>query len=423
MCRRVVLAAIKWSLVVAITLGGIEIGLRLFPDLIPLILLQRFQQDLRTKIAQRRHLQNESQVWILPRDDGGPTLKLFKPFTRLDYDFRNAKERGSVYFDAHGFCNPPEYSYDVPHIDMITVGDSFTWCMLDMRRTWSSQLAALTELSVYNLGRGGIGPYEYLQILKRFGLPKQPKFVVMNIYEGNDLRDSVRYHEHVKAAATGKVLYADAASRAASRLHYDAWLDNALGRHSYALNFFIVGLDRAYALSEEAILQAVGDTAHQRVNFHYRLNFTDSSTAFNLHNADKDEVRYARRLRRGEISLEDVTDALRQFVALSRQYGFQPIVSYSPSAYTTYADVVTFEDQTLNALMPWYSRTQREFFRAKAKELGFVFVDTTPNLQAAARMLQGKTLLYYPINVHFTEAGHRVVAETLARVITAQTTQ
>jgi hypothetical protein len=294
--------------------------------------------------------------------------------------------------------------------------------MLDMRMTWSSQLAAATERSVYNLGRGGVGPYEYLQILKRFGLPKQPKFVVMNIYEGNDLRDSVRYHEHVKAAATGKILYANAASRTSSRLHTDAWLDNALGRQSYALNFFIVGLERAYALSEGAILQAVGGKVHQRVNFHYRLNFPDNSVAFNLHNADKDEVRYARRLQQGEISLEDVTDALRQFVALSRQHGFQPIVSYSPSAYTAYADVVAFEDQTLSGLMPWYSHTQREFFRAKAKELGFVFVDTTPNLQAAARILQDKTLLYYPINVHFTEAGHRVVAETLARVITAQTT-
>lgn len=42
-------------------------------------------------------------------------------------------------------------------------------------------------------------------------------------------------------------------------------------------------------------------------------------------------------------------------------------------------------------------------------------------LQAAARALQDKTLLYYPSNVHFTEAGNRVVAEGLAPVITGHT--
>ena len=108
-------------------------------------------------------------------------------------------------------------------------------------------------------------------------------------------------------------------------------------------------------------------------------------------------------------------------MTLSRAHGFTPIVSYSPSAYTAYADFVEFEDPALSDLMPWYSRTQREFFRSKAEELGYVFVDITPDLQAAARALQGKTLIYYPGNVHFTEAGNRVVAEALAPVITGQT--
>jgi hypothetical protein len=416
-------AAIQWLLVAAITLGGIEVGLRLLPHLIPLTLLEEFQEDVRLRIAQRRHLQNYSQVWTLPRDDGGPALRLFRPFTSLDFNFRDIQEYVPIRLDAQGFCNPPENSYDVPAIDIIVVGDSFTWCFgLDPPATWGSRLAAFTGLSSYTIGRGQTGPYEYLQLLKRFGLPKRPKFVVFNIYEGNDLRDSVWYHSYVKATAAGEVLYADADDRKSGPPIYNTLLNNVLGRHSYAINFLVTGLGKAYDMVKKAILPAFGGTVPAQINFRYRLNFADGAVPFNLYNADRDEVRHAQWLRMGTISLADFTDALTQFVALSRAHGFTPIVSYSPSAYTAYADFVEFEDPALSGLMPWYSRTQREFFRSKAAELGYVFVDITPDLQASARALQGKTLIYYPGNVHFTAAGNRVVAEVLAPVITGQTT-
>ena len=46
------------------------------------------------------------------------------------------------------------------------------------------------------MGVGGIGPYEYVQVLKQFGLQRRPRIVIMNIYEGNDLRDTLRYWDH-----------------------------------------------------------------------------------------------------------------------------------------------------------------------------------------------------------------------------------
>ena len=45
-----------------------------------------------------------------------------------------------------------------------------------------SRIGRPTGLSVYNLGKGGIGPYEYLQIFLHFGLPKHPRIVVMSIW-------------------------------------------------------------------------------------------------------------------------------------------------------------------------------------------------------------------------------------------------
>lgn len=85
--RNAAITVIRWLLLVAITLGCFEVGLRLWPKLVPLSLLREFQKDLRLTIAQRQHLQNYSQVWTFPRDDDGPVLRLFKPFTRLDFEF------------------------------------------------------------------------------------------------------------------------------------------------------------------------------------------------------------------------------------------------------------------------------------------------------------------------------------------------
>jgi hypothetical protein len=189
---------------VGILLGGFELGLRAFPaELIPVGWLKRFQSDLRVEIAQQLSLPNEKQMWQLPRDDGGPPLKLYQPNVRTEQRF-SADERSDVTLDAEGFCNPPRDSYERATIDVIIMGDSFTGCIAtDREATWMSRIGQVTGLSVYNLGKGGIGPYEYLEILRYFGLPKTPTIVLMNIYEGNDLRDAVRYHEHVAAVRRG----------------------------------------------------------------------------------------------------------------------------------------------------------------------------------------------------------------------------
>ena len=404
-----------------ILLGGLEIGLRAYPEIIPLKLLKRFHKAPRLEIAQRRSLWNESQMQVLQRDDGGPTLKMFKPYSKIAYDFHGKDEKGLTLMDDQGFCNPPRDPYDRPQIDIIAIGDSFTWCVvLNPQATWISQIGEITGNTVYNLGRGGIGPYDYIQILKHFGLPKRPEYVIMNIYEGNDLRDSIRYVEHISAARQGRVLYTDASDRNTRDIDIDSLIDYPVIRDSYAMNLFLATVDKVYEGVKKAALRLTGGDAPLSVNFRYSLNFPGESVDFNLQNADESEVRSALGLKNGDIDFSAFEGALSSFVALAREYGFMPIVSYSPSAYTAYADFVEFEDASLGELMPWFSRTQRQFLRTKARELGYLFVDLTPAMQAAAKDFQEKELIYHPINVHFTVKGNRIVGETLADVISKQ---
>jgi hypothetical protein len=416
--KQFILKLLGWLVFAGIVVGGLEIGLRAAPGMIPLTLLKRFHSDTRAEIAERRSLWGMAQMITIDRDDGGPALQIFKPNSKLWFDFNAEGEKGFTLMDENGFCNPERDTYDLPQIDIIAIGDSFTWCIaFDPQSSWISQIGEITGLSVYNLGRGGIGPYDYLQMLKHFGLAKKPRYVVMNIYEGNDIRDAKRYQDHVQAGKAGKTLYASASDRGERDLDLEKLLDYPLLRNSYAINTIMAMSDKAYEGARNVVLRMTGGEVPLKVDFHYSLHFPEKTVPFNIQNADESEVRHALKLKAGEIDFSPFDAALENFARLAAEHHFTPVLSYAPSAYTAYADYVAFDDPALSELMPWFSHSQQDYLRSKARELGFVFVDLVPALQTAARKLQDRELLYNPANVHWTVKGNRVVAAAIARAI------
>ena len=142
---------------------------------------------------------------------------------------------------------------------------------------------------------------------------------------------------------------------------------------------------RSYSLN---YLQASTATAFNRlrgdkINFHYRVKVNGETIPMNVTNADTDEVRNARRLERGEVSLEVWRNALAEFAALGRKYNFIPVVVYLPSAYTAYASSVVFEDAGVAGVVNAQSAAQRVYLKKLAGELHFTLFDTTGALQCA----------------------------------------
>jgi hypothetical protein len=406
---------------VAISMSCLEVALRAAPGaFVPLGMLKHFRAEPRLEIAERLGLNNLSQVHELPRDDDGPALWLPKP--NAPVSFPTAQGMGMARMDPQGFCNAPRDSYERERIELFALGDSFTACLVeDMTATWTSQLGQESGLAVYNLGRGGIGPYEYLQILKSYGLAKRPRYVVMNFYEGNDLRDADRYQQVAAQNRAGERSLAVAHDRDEAPFDFQAWLDNPLGRRSYAVNLAAVALGQGIDAVRKAVGRLTGSApANETVEFRYDFHFDDGTRMpFNVENSDQSEVRYARKLRDGLVSLDSLDGALERYAALAREHGFTPVLSYTPSAYTAYAPFVRFQDPELAELMPWFHAEQRRYLKERSRELGLVFVDLTPALQDAARERQTSDMLYDPANVHCTTSGHRVQAQALARAIAA----
>ena len=384
----------------------IEGTLRFFPGLIPLEFLINFSPEIRAKIAIKRGLPLREEMVALDRDDGGPELLIYGPSTKWLRLVKDNDSYSTAVMDQNGFCNSEEDARQST-ADIITIGDSFTWChAVNPEEAWSKRLASLTGLSVYNLGVGAIGIQEYLQIFKKFGLPKMPKIVIMNIYEGNDLRDARRYYLHrsrQKPAQDKRRNLPSAFSQGTSWVEFPA-------SYSYACNLF-------YAVFE--LLTSSSPEDH-KINYLYSLTFSDNTVPFNLENTDRDEVKYAQKLYNQELDpgiFTAIQKALEEYATLGKEHGFIPVVSYTPSVQSAYENFVVFEDTSLKELMPWFSRKQRAYFRQQGEQLGYIFFDLTPSLQEAARTHGSQDILYYRYDLHLTPSGHSVVGEALAGLV------
>lgn len=384
-----------------------ELALRLVPAAIPLSLLTEFEPALRSAIAKERKLQRVEDTVIVPRDDGGPAdrMWIYKAGVEVTEPFDEPGIVATVRMDDLGFCNSRADAYaKLDRLDIAAIGDSFTFCTnVEPVDTWPEVLARDTAARVYNFGMPGRGLHEYLQALKSFALSKQPRFVVIAIYEGNDLRDAVRFHEagdgtDAKAQRPCPFGSDSACSRHESLKH------GVLGRNSYVFNLALAGVWRlAYNRNKNEI------------DFRYDIRFPDGAKiTFNSRNGDLDEVTYARALVRDEVSVDLFDRPLAELVTLGRTHGFTPIVVYVPSAYTAYEQLAEFDDTTVERTLKEFSDRQRAYFARKAGELGYRYRDLTPPLQRAAAELPSSQPLYFRTNVHLTPAGHGVVAAAVA---------
>jgi hypothetical protein len=387
---------------IVLALGVLEIGLRLFPSAISPRLLILFGTELRERIAAgtfalRRDFRR------VARDDGGPPL--FVPRSEaaaISVDEHGGEPR----VDEMGFCNPPGSYRDSEVIDWIAIGDSFTWCHdVTIDKAWIHQLGLHAGRRVYNLGRGGSGPYEYVQLLRRFGIRKRPRLVLLNVYEGNDLRDAAYYWR-----------YRDEVARTGHRPSDEPpsvlpiVTEGALGRVSYAANLLVAFASRAWA-------RDAADLETSAIDFRYWIGRPDGDIPFNADSREATQVFFARRLVQGTVSADVWDAALVRFVELAHESHFTPLVTYIPSPPIAYAASVRFADPELEPLLDHASRAQREFLARRASELGYLFHDLTPAIQAAIRRSPAGPLLYDPKHLHLTDAGHAVVAASLLDVL------
>ena len=395
--RSLAMSLVTIAIALLVGFGLIEATLRAFPSLIGLNQLQNFEPTLRAEIAQRLGLPTlASSVLITSeeRTDHGPPFPLSAPnaigFTFMDPADVALGAPEHVQMDANGLCNPLDKA-TLGKADILVAGDSFTTCQGAAPKDGASQkLQDLTGLSTYNLGIGNTGPYEYLEMLKRFAGFK-PRIAVMNFYEGNDLRDIVRYRRFVESGGT---------TEKDRNQPSPAW--------SYAAQFF----KTAYKLVEASVKSTI--TSSQDYNFRYSAPVGDHVMAMNISNKDQGEVERAIQLQEGKISTDLFAEPLKNYVDWAKANGIVPVLTYIPAMYTAYEGRVTFEDPEVGKTIQAFSAAQRKWLAEHAQSIGYNFLDLTPFIQETTAK---GIITHFPSNVHLTAKGEEIVGTQTAEFI------
>jgi hypothetical protein len=171
--RKIFTVTWQASFIVVLSAVLLEVALRFYPSAIPTNFLVRFTPNIRSNIATGRNLPTKKILRKVPRDDGGPNLLVPIPGITINMGFVDLGAVNPQHTDDFGFCNDQPSAFHADKVDIIAMGDSFTWCTaVAPADTWVAELGKISSLSTYNMGVPGIGLYEHLQILKWFGLQK-----------------------------------------------------------------------------------------------------------------------------------------------------------------------------------------------------------------------------------------------------------
>jgi hypothetical protein len=288
--------------------------------------------------------------------------------------------------DHEGFRN----SQDQTQADLIFLGDSFTEAgYLAEEDTFVQLTARALGRSARNLGRLGYSPPNELVVLREYGLKCQPRAVIWQIAEANDLADAVVYRDWVADGCPP--FYTIIGGREGGRINH--WKT----------------LSPTWQLFR---------MLRRRQPWPLRGTFQDRT-------GQKQEVRFlelpgAKHSPVGHPGWPIVEQAIEKGAQLLDEKKVPLIVLLVPMKVRVLGPRVEFAPEVREKVGPDWdlapSQTMAAHLKGLCQQRGIRFVDATPALRAAAA---AGDLVYLPLDTHLSREGHQVVSACLVEAIRA----
>jgi hypothetical protein len=275
--------------------------------------------------------------------------------------------------DENGFRNAPQ----IHQADIVFIGDSFTeGASVPEEDTFVQQLGKQGTHTVVNLGRGHYGPQQELIILRRYGLGYNPRVVIWQLFEGNDLSDATRFAEwRMKPVRTESL-----AQRYFWHSLITHWLDRTLPED---------------VITPKKIQDANGTTGSVYLDYSYL----------------PDEPL------REPLGFAETKSAIEAGYRLCESRGIKLVVVFVPIKVRVLSPYLVFNgQQDRERYLPGgVTDSERDFAHEIAKFCGQIdcpFIDVTGALRR--RAAENDHFIYMTgQDSHLDVAGHKVVAETL----------
>lgn len=291
-------------------------------------------------------------------------------------------------FDEEGFRNAGNPGPK----QIVVLGDSFIQFGFDDQDSLPARLQRATGLSAANYGMEWYGPAQYVAVLKKFAVKRQPRFAVLCFFEGNDLRDTEQY---LKWKNGGNYYHLSVYSANPISAYFNFWYHLIYeGRNDF----------RKWDPRTAEVTLPTGK---------FKTIFT-----YALDTRPKEEILKSPAGR-------ELEKQLKEFKDFSVSNGITPVLVFIPSSTHIYLPYglpsgnypgwPSFKDQ-LKA-----SGHLEDAVRETAETLKLDFVDLTPNFKKSAAEGQ---VLFYPHDTHWTETGRALAASVirngLARLMSGQ---
>jgi hypothetical protein len=322
---------------------------------------------------------------------------LYSPLYEIDVPAISAEEA----LDENGFKN----SVAVEFPDIVVLGDSYMEDGMDEGDTFPRRLNKnLPGITVVNLAKAGYGPNQYVEVLKRYGISKKPRYVLLAFFEGNDIDNIVSYLRWREGKPGGEsygVIY-DALSAKSLVTGYTIAVKQALayGRQRIWGQIWPAWqalFEQAGSIHPDVAVLRLGDK-----NYKVILPIGESSLRSMEEMLQSEEYGILRRL-------------LVEFRDLCVKNNIVPIILYVPDAVHIYADYSTQESGSrwLNARSQQIATKDEteKSVRYLAKYHQINFISLTPAFEKAAK--EGE-LLYYPLDTHWNSEGKELAARYVA---------
>lgn len=375
-------------------LGVVEMMMRAFPNWLP--------PEVRVNPPTRRVKAFIDETYELRQSDGDLYHYMRGNVVPLSSDQDQIVAQVHMITDANGFRNsPPEKTT----YSIVALGDSFTRAS-GVAFPWPQKLAEYIGSDVLNLGDVGFGPQDELKVLQQYGLKKQPAWVIMAYFEGNDLYDAGSYEQanpFILFRFGNYILGRGIEDWQEKSPDSEQAADNPTYRYpimipinhkerelvffSYYFSWLSLGKEaivasQNYRLVKETILQV--QELSEEVGARFLLVYVPS----------KEHVYLP--------FLDDAETLAQVFIDV-------PALELDKAGFIQFAGQKATPEVTLQ-----HMDNQAHLLADFAAEQNIHYLDLTPAFQEEASMGEE---LYYPFDTHWNQSGHDLAAEVISEYI------
>lgn len=281
-------------------------------------------------------------------------------------------------YDGNGFRN----QHGEAPADIVNLGDSYMDVGVSNEDTFAARLERTSGLKTANYGRGWYGPFQYLEVFRRYALKNQPRIAIFAIFEGNDLADTRNYLNWRQGGSYYH--FVDLSSR------------SFVGRYVMALR---------------STADRVGNFTLRRLHPRTAAIHLGTRTFHTIFVYDTDP-RSPEELAQS-IEIKALDEILQEFKTVCAQHSITPIVLFVPTkahVYLPYAEMPRFTPDEIKR-----ATDHRPDLEAVVQKTvganGIQWISLTPPFEAAAR--EGR-FLYYETDTHWNSEGRQLAAEFVA---------